>query len=566
MKDNMKQFIFTWMMGGLLFGCTAITPDVDVVEDDSFDSAQETGSDDSDSAEDTEGGFDSAQPGDSESGGDLDSDGDTDTAVDTDTNADSDTVADTDSNDDSDTDTDTVTDTDTGTNADTDSEADSDSGGDSDSDTVIQPTITGIEGTGAASAINPLAADQATYDSYAGNRTDANNRISSVERELVISGTNLEGVTSAQAVGQNSQGTIDFEIVEATMNQLKIKFPNPMTVTAGGLFVLTLATLTTSVDAQVFFLQGEKGDTGNDGADGTVIGMTCTADTCTLDRSLKVAGNLTAASQDCPFGYDRNMSKTDIVLCEKVGSPGIIDEVVKVGDFWIDRYEASVWEDQACSTGQKGLAAYDADTYGFSSNGNWASPLYSCSIADVEPAQNVTWFQAQQACALQNKQLCSNAQWQAATAGTHDPGSADGSGGNCNTNLGAPRNTGESDPYANQGCASVWGAEDMIGNLWEWTSNWHVTGTPWMTDDGQRACQSGCTVTGGWGAEYENDMTFALNGNAYYDNGYHDGVPAASVRGGDFYFADQSGSFAFRLNSAPSRSLYNIGFRCCISQ
>src|SRR5262249_16884910 len=55
------------------------------------------------------------------------------------------------------------------------------------------------------------------------------------------------------------------------------------------------------------------------------------------------SGNAANTFPDCPIGYIRDLSVPNIVLCKQG-----VDEVVKVGRkgsaFWIDRYEASVWD------------------------------------------------------------------------------------------------------------------------------------------------------------------------------------------------------------------------------
>ena len=186
------------------------------------------------------------------------------------------------------------------------------------------------------------------------------------------------------------------------------------------LLVLALCLVTTSVSAQTFFLQGNAGDSE----------LSCSAGTCTLNQDLDVNGfgefnefdvNILTANTsywlpECPEGYTRNTGATGIVLCEKG-----LDQMVKVGNFWIDRYEISLWENVNCTGTQYGASGDDYPGT-FPDNGNWTSELYACSIAGVTPSRYVTWFQAQQSCEAAGKDLCTNAEWQAAAAGTSDPG------------------------------------------------------------------------------------------------------------------------------------------------
>src|SRR5206468_3391744 len=61
-----------------------------------------------------------------------------------------------------------------------------------------------------------------------------------------------------------------------------------------------------------------------------------------------------------------------------------------------------------------------------------ADDVYAVSMPAVPPSANLTWFQAQAACENARKRLPSNAEWQAAVAGTPDPGDDDGTT-ECNT-------------------------------------------------------------------------------------------------------------------------------------
>ncbi len=201
--------------------------------------------------------------------------------------------------------------------------------------------------------------------------------------------------------------------------------------------------------AQAFILQGEG--LGCDGTDCTVP----------LNQNLIVNGDLDIAGTgtfdaidvnlltvntsywlpECPQGYARDTSVTDYILCEKTLAGGT-DQMVKVGDFWIDKYEMSAWQNADCTGTQYGASG---DNWTMPDNGNWGAgnEAYACSVTGVTPSRYMTWFQAQQSCEAAGKSLCGNAQWQAAAAGTYDPGSAE-TGNQCRiavTNT-SPRATG----------------------------------------------------------------------------------------------------------------------------
>jgi formylglycine-generating enzyme required for sulfatase activity len=468
-------------------------------------------------------------------------------------------------------DTDTDTDIDTDTDADTDTDTDTDS--DTDTDTDTEPSITGIDGAGPEIAIEPRPEDQADWDAHSTDRVPAAHRVGTVDQTLVITGENLSGATSVVADGQESQGTIILSIEEATMTQVTAKFPSPLTIGAG-LFLLTVATPQGDATAQVFFLQGEKGDTGD--------GLDCDGTNCTVtggdnlivpgDGSfggdLDVTGTGTFDSlvvttsywlPECPEGYARDITTTDIVLCEKDMGGGEIDRMVKVGDFWIDKYEASLWRNANCTT-QVGATSDDYDP--FPDNGNWATgqQVYACSLTGVTPSRYMTWFQAQQACELAGKSLCTNEEWQAAAAGTHDPGTAE-SGTQCRiavTNT-APRATGlaGTTPGGSATCVSTWGMEDAIGNLWEWVSWWGQAGPVNAT------FSAGQEASAVWGASYGSDSTWNVNGTAHNGTAYTAGLPAAAIRGGDWAFGSRAGAFAMDLGDGPSYWGSDLGLRCC---
>ncbi|MDD5308317.1 MAG: hypothetical protein PHU25_13430 [Deltaproteobacteria bacterium] len=472
--------------------------------------------------------------------------------------ADADTDSDSDADGDTDTDGDTDSDTDSDTDTDTDGDMDSDGDADTDGDTDTEPRITGIDGTGPAIAIAPRPEDQADWDAHGTDRAPAAHRVGTVEQTLVITGENLSGATSVTAEGQESQGSIAFSIESASAVEVIAKFPSPLAIGAG-LFILTVSTPQGDAAVKVFLLQGEKGDPGTSVLD-------CDAGGCTLDQNLIVNGAVTAQSAtvdalaantsywlpECPMGYLRDTTATGIMLCKK-GS----DQMAKVGNFWIDRYEASLWETAACGGSQYG-AGGDNYPANFPDNGNWSTPVYACSMTGVTPSRYMTWFQAQQACELAGKSLCTNEEWQAAAAGTYDPGSA-GTGTQCQIANTGPRATGlaGTTPGANTTCVSMWGAEDMIGNSAEWVSWWGEGGRTWMTSNGQEAAAV-------WGASYGSDSTWSVNGTASNGTSWTAGLPAAAIRGGDWFDGSKAGAFTMGLGDGLSSWTNYGGARCCM--
>jgi hypothetical protein len=359
----------------------------------------------------------------------------------------------------------------------------------------------------------------------------------------------------------------------------------PVALTAGA-FTLTLMSPHGDAVAQTYILQGERGEDGADGHDGA--GLDCVGDTCTLAHDLVVEGSVTADEgtfgtldveeltvsmsiwlPECPSGYERDRTCAtcdDIVLCTNGR-----DEMVKVGDIWVDRYEASVWADAGCTTGIRAGVPYGSegedypDTFPDSGQVNDdADLLYACAVSGVTPSRWLTWFQAQTACEASGKHLCSNAEWQAAVAGTVDPGSSTADVGSCRTGPGptGPRPTGRAGatPGGAGSCISLWGAEDMIGNLWEWTADWWQAGRGWDTGFSDGA------DTAPWPGGYGDggDRTWNLDGRAHRGDVWTNGLPAAALRGGVWSDGPNAGAFAVHLYYGPSSGDAGLGFRCCL--
>jgi len=200
--------------------------------------------------------------------------------------------------------------------------------------------------------------------------------------------------------------------------------------------------------------------------------------------------------------------------------------MVKVGPTCIDRYEDSVWSKPNGGT-QYGVSSAD---YPCNANGQDCSNIYARSVPGVKPSAFITYFQAQQALANSGKRLPTNAEWQAAVAGTPDSSA-------CNeSSPPAPQNTG-----ANAGCVSRFGAFDMVGNVWEWVADW-----------GDQAVN--CT---NWPAGFGSDWScFGLGEGEANSN-----LPGALIRGGGFASGTTAGPFAVSAGERPSSSAPTIGFR-----
>lgn len=274
---------------------------------------------------------------------------------------------------------------------------------------------------------------------------------------------------------------------------------------------------------------------------------------------LTAAASARVVNPDCPSGYTRDASATDIVLCRKSIAGGAFDEVVRVGGgpaaFWIDRYEASVWQNADGSGARYGEgAAGDDYPASFPDNGQArrTALLYAIARRDVVPSRYLTWFQMQVACRASGKRLPTNEEWQAAAMGTDDPGVSAGAGGNCLTMGTGPRATG-----LGGACVSAWGAQDMIGNLNEHTSEWAMA--PRLDGVGPGATDVR------WSAGFNADGMYWVSSIANLDNaGVTGRTPSVVGRGSWYQVGTAAGVFSVSLDAAAVASLYHAGFRCMI--
>ena len=271
---------------------------------------------------------------------------------------------------------------------------------------------------------------------------------------------------------------------------------------------------------------------------------------------------------------------------------------VRVGDACIDKYEESVWLIDPVNNpglvnkvqaGKATLADLTAGgtlaaiqlgpanacggvgpggNYGanFPFTGNWSpiegsnppSPgVYAVSIPGVMPSACLSWFQANQACALSGKRLVGNEEWQRAAAGTPDPGTDNGTT-DCNVGTlfpgnavgGSPVNTG-----SRSNCKSAWGVFDMVGNMYEWVADWGDLApgaTNWTAAAG---------LPGG------DESFFGGPGGGCFGTPDDCSVPGALMRGGNFEGfggSTYAGVFAVSAMADPtwSDTTSDIGFRC----
>lgn len=272
-------------------------------------------------------------------------------------------------------------------------------------------------------------------------------------------------------------------------------------------------------------------------------------------------------SNDCPAGYERAMDPSftgNMRLCQKIRMDGttrvVYDEVVRVGTgasaFWVDRYEASVWSNA------EGMGQSVNFGPGQPGNGQWTEDVYAFSRAGVPPRGHATWFQAVEACRASGKSLPGRVQWLLAARGTVDPGAHDGAGGRCRTLQGGigdvPRATGMGTL-----CRSVWGTEDTIGNMSEWTDEWFA-GAGSSVSYQMLAPMYTNQYLAPWPSEYQNDGTTNVNAFVSTPEGTAIGIPAPGLRGGNWRWAERAGIYSLDLALAPTSSDPRIGFRCVI--
>lgn len=159
------------------------------------------------------------------------------------------------------------------------------------------------------------------------------------------------------------------------------------------------------------------------------------------------------------------------------------------------------------------------------------SGYFGNSEFDNYPVLYVSWNDAVAYCEYVDRRLPTEAEWEKAARGTdasiYPWGDADPKDNllNFNGNVG---DTTEVGSYPTG--ASIYGAFDMAGNVWEWVNDWYDA------------------------SYYQNSPSLNPSGP---DSGQY-----RVLRGGSWYFSNVSVRSAFRLSINPSVTRDDIGFRC----
>lgn len=231
-------------------------------------------------------------------------------------------------------------------------------------------------------------------------------------------------------------------------------------------------------------------------------------------------------------------------------------EMVSVGSWCVDKFESAVNEKADCSG--RWINA-DRDSLADEKNGIKKSGeilghgAFACSVSNAKPARWITWFQAATLCAQSGKQIIPDSVWLTAALGTEKS--------KCTT-------SSQDSQLPNLNCKSQWGTFDMVGNVWEWTDAWVISGRTALEKSG-KPFDLASSKDGVWPADYCDpkgikcaDTVWGVNGEAGSGREMIEGMPAATLRGGNFKMKEAAGVYSMTVNPAPSHFRETSGFRC----
>jgi hypothetical protein len=305
---------------------------------------------------------------------------------------------------------------------------------------------------------------------------------------------------------------------------------------------------------------GPTGATGATGATGPAGSQAALAELQAAVAALQTDVAALEAAQ-CPrgLGFTHDDSEAPYVVCARTvgaGTDATRDEMVKVGSFWVDRFKSIVCP----GSGVIGAAPGTGDD----------TRASACSTSGEPARVGLTWLQAAAMCANAGKRLCTGAEWQAAAAGTPDPGAFPGvqagdpwcneasSTTSCNT---CARTAGVNGQATL--CVSRAGGYDFIGNYFEWIADWYQAGRPWP---------GGTFVDGSWATPWPAgfgdgfDETANVGGRAKNGTSMTDGLPAVGIRSSCWYCGAGAGAFEMSMSDAASSFNTFIAARCCAGQ
>ena len=213
-----------------------------------------------------------------------------------------------------------------------------------------------------------------------------------------------------------------------------------------------------------------------------------------------------------------------------MGSDGGMDDEkpeheVFLDAFWIDKYEVTNAQYAKCTA--TGRCEVPEDTEYF----------YQSSYAE-HPVIYVSWLQAQNYCEWAGRRLPTEAEWEKAARGpygrTYPWGETEPNPNMLNYDLNINTTT-EVGGYPDG--ASLYGAMDMAGNVWEWVADWYDAGfysisrseNPTGPASGEYRVMRGAS----W-VEYDGMIRSALRrksrpGITYFDSGFRCAISAEDV-------------------------------------
>lgn len=275
------------------------------------------------------------------------------------------------------------------------------------------------------------------------------------------------------------------------------------------------------------------------------------------DSDMGEIGFFTTSLNDVPSGTHLNNKYNPTTMANKYT---IDDIMVKVGNFWVDKYESSLLKIES----QHQFSFIDDPKYGGTDSTNSSktgtafdlSPIYMAVSQRRKASSGLTYFVAEQAAVNNGKHLIRNEQWQAAASGTS------------RTNANGMQAGGEDWKTINDMDISRYGIVGCVGSLWEWTSSWgqygeHYAGAPTNWHD-----WPGPDSYAEWDGKFDtygDDIVINMAGRAFtrQDSArYSSGLPAALVRGGSWGDHHRAGIFAIIADGAPSYYGLEVGFRC----